>query len=370
MVEALAATDTITPEWVTCALQEAGALPSGQVVAVEQRANDAFNSAATHLNLTYSADAPAEAPRALFLKRNIDIAWAVEAAHDEVTFYQVAARLDPPSPAVTPCYLAVFDADRGASSLLLADVTETHAAPLSRDDQLRGDSVPSQQALDQAIDTLAAFHAFWWERPELGDIFPRGSWYRDAPAFAAHIERRRGEWTRFIAAEGAWFPADLRAIYEQAFSRLPGVWDTGLGAQMTTGRGLTLSHGDCYLTQFLVPRPGVSAPTYLVDFQSTAADGPAFDLTHMFAATWTREQRMENDRERRCLQRYYNGLLAGGVRDYTWDDLIVCYRALLTIMLFYPVWDETNGSPRSYWLPKMRCLVAAYEDHCLREDAV
>ncbi len=261
MLEALAATDHITPEWLTCALQQAGALPSGRVIAVEQHANAAFNSAAAHLILSYTDDAPPEAPHTLFLKRNIDVPWAVEAARDEVAFYQAATRLDPPAPAVVPCYLAVFDAERGVSSLLLADVSETHAEPLTRDDLLRGDSVPHQRALDQAIDALAAFHAFWWERPELGGIFPFASWYRDAATFAAHIERRRGEWARFIAAEGAWFPADLRDVYEDALSRLPGAWDDALSAHMTTGRGLTLVHGDCYLTQFLAPRPGVAAPT-------------------------------------------------------------------------------------------------------------
>ncbi|HZC05404.1 MAG TPA: hypothetical protein VE338_07160 [Ktedonobacterales bacterium] len=370
MTTALSDTDAITPDWLTRVLRDAGALPAGDVIAIEQRANNAFNSTATHLTLTYSDSAPSEAPRALFLKRNIGVPWAIEAARDEVAFYQVVARLDSPPPAVAPCYLAVFDEARGASSLLLMDVSGTHVAPLTRDDLLHGDAVPDQQALDHTIDALAAFHAFWWERPELGATFPLASWYRDAAIFEAHIERRRTEWARFIAAEDEWFPSDLRAIYEDAFTRLPGVWDAGLGAHMTTRRGLTLSQGDCYLTQFLVPRPGVPAPTYLVDFQGVGADCPAFDLIHMFAMFWTREQRRAEDRERRCLRRYHEGLLAGGVRDYTWADLLADYRALLTVMLFYPVWDETNGSPRSYWLPKMRCLVAAYEDHCLGAAAL
>jgi hypothetical protein len=34
-------------------------------------------------------------------------------------------------------------------------------------------------------------------------------------------------------------------------------------------------------------------------------------------------------------------------------------------MLFYPIWDETNVSARSYWLPKLRNVVAAYQDYCL-----
>ncbi|MGH2502221.1 MAG: oxidoreductase family protein, partial [Ktedonobacterales bacterium] len=159
--------------------------------------------------------------------------------------------------------------------------------------------------------------------------------------------------------------ADLRAIYEDAFTRMPYAWAADSGARLQERRAVTLSQGDCYLTQFLIPRVGVSALTYLVDFQGVAADCPAFDLTHMFAAMWTRQQRREGGRELRCLRRYHAGLLADGVHDYSWDDLLADYRALLAIMLFYPVWDETNGSPQSYWLPKLHNIVAAYQDHCL-----
>lgn len=368
MLHALAATDPITPEWLTEALRSAGALPTGAVVACEVGANDAFNSAAAHLTLIFSADAPADAPQRLFLKRNLDVEWATEAARDEVTFYQTIAALDMRPPMVIPCYLATFDAQRGASTLLLRDVSATHAPPLTRDDLLAGNGVPDDAALDQAIDALAGFHAFWWERPELGTTFPLAGWYGDAERFATHVERRRGEWARFIAAEGEWLPDDLRALYEDALARLPGVWESGLGERMTARRGLTLAQGDCYLTQFLIPRAGVSAPTYLIDFQGIGADQPPFDLLHMLVNAWTREQRQRNDRELQALRRYHAGLLAGGVRDYSWDDLMASYRQILAIMLFYPVWDETNGSPRSYWLPKMRCLAAAYQDHCLAGD--
>ncbi|HEX8730833.1 MAG TPA: oxidoreductase family protein [Ktedonobacterales bacterium] len=363
MLNALAAADPITPDWLTRALHAAGALPAGEVIACDVAVNAAFNSAASHLLLTYSEDAPADAPRRLFLKRNIDTAWAIEAGRDEVRFYQIVAGLDPRPPAVIPCYLAAFDAERGASSLLLTDVSATHSAPRTRDDLLRGEPIPDQRSLDLAIDALASFHAYWWQRPELGATFALAPWYSDAAAFAAHVERRRGEWARFLAAEGAWFPADLRAVYEETLARLPSLWDAGLGAHMTTGRGLTLGHGDCYSTQFLVPRPGVAAPTYLVDFQGVAADTPAFDLIHMFASFWTREQRQTGDLETRCLRRYYAGLVAGGVADYSREQLLADYANELAIMLFYPVWDETNGSPQSYWLPKMRSLVAAWQDH-------
>ncbi len=364
---ALAATESVTCDWLTQALRAGNALPTGAVLACDERGNGAFNSTIVHLTLTYSDDAPDDAPRRLLLKRNLDVDWAVESARDEVAFYQTVMRLDPKAPSIVPCYLAVFDTQRRASSLLLADVSATHREPLTRDDLLRGDSIPDEAAAHQAIDALADFHVFWWGRPELGPMFPLSNWTGDEARFTAHVARRQREWRQFLAAEDAELPADLRPIYAHALARLQGLWDAGLGARMSTPRRLTLAHGDCYLTQFLVPREGVTAPTYLVDFQSVTADMPSFDLTLMFGAFCSREQRQRDDFELHCLRRYHDRLLAAGVRDFTWDELLADYRLALTILLFYPVWDETNGSPRSYWLPKMRCLAAAYEDHCMSE---
>lgn len=364
MPAALTFEDPITPEWLTEALREAGILPTGEVIAVEMRANSAFNSAAAHLTVDFSDSAPASVPRALFLKRNITAGWAIEAGRDEVAFYQAMAAHRDHLPMLIPTYAALVDQARSASTLLMPDVSATHAPPLLRDDQINGRSIPDPVALDQAIDALAGFHAAWWERPALRSQFTITPWTGDADHFEAHVERRRSEWSRFIGAEGDWFPAHLRDFYEHELGRFPALWEAGLGQAMTTGRGLTLSHGDCYLTQFLCPRLGVTAPTYLVDFQSVCADLPGWDLVHMFAFMWSYEQRRNGDLEMRALRRYHAGLLAGGVRDWGWEDLLATYRIALTVGLFYPIWDETNGSPRSYWYPKLQNIVAAWRDHC------
>jgi hypothetical protein len=31
-------------------------------------------------------------------------------------------------------------------------------------------------------------------------------------------------------------------------------------------------------------------------------------------------------------------------------------------MIFDPVWNQTDGTGREYWWPKMQCLTNAYED--------
>jgi hypothetical protein len=38
------------------------------------------------------------------------------------------------------------------------------------------------------------------------------------------------------------------------------------------------------------------------------------------------------------------------------------YRMMITFMLFDPVWNQTDGSPESYWWPKMQCLAGAFKD--------
>jgi hypothetical protein len=35
---------------------------------------------------------------------------------------------------------------------------------------------------------------------------------------------------------------------------------------------------------------------------------------------------------------------------------------MVVAWFYYPVWDPVNGSAKSYWQPKLRCLADALED--------
>ena len=124
---------------------------------------------------------------------------------------------------------------------------------------------------------------------------------------------------------------------------------------------LTLTNGDCYLTQFLCPSDPVST-AYLIDFQDVSANFGAYDLVYMFATFWTPEQRREDGREQRLLRRYHASLQAGGVRGYSLDDLLIAYRHMIIFMIFDSIWNQTSCSPRSYLWPKLLCLTSAYQD--------
>jgi hypothetical protein len=100
----------------------------------------------------------------------------------------------------------------------------------------------------------------------------------------------------------------------------------------------------------------------MMDWQSPYASIGAFDLVIMCASFWTPEQRHENNREENVLRRYLATLHAHGVANYTWEQLLEDYRLMLLFFLQVAVWDQTNGSERDYWWPKLQCLLGAVRD--------
>ncbi|MGH2354518.1 MAG: oxidoreductase family protein [Chloroflexota bacterium] len=366
MVDAAPAGE-VSPAWLTTVLRRAGALPRGTVLAVESRRNAAFNSFTTHLALTYDASAPSSSPLRLLLKRSRPEAWAVEAGAREVAFYTTVMPLGDHPPMVVPCYAAEYDAASGESFVLLRDLSDTHEAPLTRDQQLTpGQNVPSAAHLEQVVDALARFHAYWWEHPRLGQgIAQVGKWFRDQASYERLVQRGATSWAALVRDEGDWLPAELRARFEWIFARLPRLWERYLAPRLTTLTGVTLTHGDAYLANFLCPRDAPNSTAggaCLIDWQSPATHLGAEDLVNLCATFWTPAQRHENGREERALRRYHAVLRAGGVRGYSWDRLLADYRLAVVDWLLVPLQDRSEGAGKDYWWPKLRCLTGAFDD--------
>jgi hypothetical protein len=196
--------------------------------------------------------------------------------------------------------------------VLLEDLSATHRLALTRDQQLTpGENVPADAALMQAVEALARFHAYWWEHPSLGSgVAQLGRWFRDAAHHARYIERRTAAWASLIGGEGAWFPTDLRQIYERVLAGLPGRWERLLARRFATLANITLAHGDAYFANFLCPIHPAAGGAYLIDWQSPYAHLGADDLVTMCATFWTPEQRRADRREERALRHYHAVLLS------------------------------------------------------------
>lgn len=356
--------DSLTPEWLTIILHDAGILSSGSVSSVEVIPSGAFNSRTSFLRLRYTSDVPINTPTRLVMKRNTPAAWSIAAGADEVRFYRLIAQLPDHPRVIPPCLAAEYYPSTGDSFLLLHDLSETHKPPITRDEQLSiVHGVPLVPYQESVIDLLAVLHAYWWDRPLLLEgEFEVGFWSRDIERFNQYLVRRSAAWQRIVAKDGERLPEKTHAFYERLFKRLPGFFTSVLAPRFQNPHNLTLIHGDTYFCNFLCPVIPGSAPTYLMDWQSPSCDLAAYDLVNLLAAYWTRDQRQEDNREKTLLRRYHQGLRSNGVQNYAWEDLVADYQAALIFWALMPVQDGGDGADWSYWWPKMQCLVAAFED--------
>lgn len=353
-----------TPQAMTRILRNAGALPHGEVRTVDIRHNPAFNSTTTHLLLTYSTAAPSTAPTRLLLKRNIPESWAVEAGIREVTFYQTSEQLPDRLPMLVRCYDASRPTTTSTSYVLLHDLSATHHAPLTRDQQLQiGENMPAAIDIDRVVDALARFHAYWWDHALLGTpVAPISPWWQDWSHYAHEIRRREAAWAALVESEHVWFPTDIQRLYEDALTGLPKLWEHYHAPRLTPRHNLTLTHNDAYFTNFLCPNEGVIGETYLIDWQGAATGRGADDLANLLATGWTLAQRKEAQRENRILRRYHDVLRTHGVQNYSWEELQTDYRIAVTEWLFQPVQDRSDGASKDYWWPKLQCLAGAFQD--------
>jgi hypothetical protein len=261
--------EQVTPEWLTAILHECGVLSTGHIVTVQHPPSTTWNSRAYHLELQYSTDVPAAAPRHLFVKLNSQPDWG----RDEVAFYQFVTAKQADLPMLVDCYDAAYTPADGASHLLLADHSATHFTPVTKAQVLAGETMPAQAHLEPMVDAIARLHAYWWEHPQLGTGFARiRSWFDGERAYHQLIERRLKEWATFQAQAGHLIPAETRRLYEKVLFHLPGLWPRYLADRFDSRRALTLTHGDCYFIQFLCPRQAGSGVTYLVDFDSVSTN--------------------------------------------------------------------------------------------------
>lgn len=277
-----------TPIWLNTLLREAGVLSSGAVLVIERIGTGAFNSATNRLQITYSTDAPGNAPRSLILKCSNGTDWGNQAMRDEVNFYGLTASL-PNYPAIMPlCYSAVYDESSQSAYLLLLDLTTTHRVPVTRDQQIAidlGENVPAEFDIERAIETLANLHAYWWEHQLLGSAHLPYN-YTDN-SFSGYWQRRRQAVEWLLNTERSTLSPRLQKLCAETAAHFDRWWDH-LAQRMRDKRHITLIHGDAYFANMLSPREGVSSQTYLIDWQSMEPHIGPFDLVNLCAMFWTR----------------------------------------------------------------------------------
>jgi len=158
----------------------------------------------------------------------------------------------------------------------------------------------------------------------------------------------------FIDALGDGLTAEARTVFERVFGSSLQPW-----MRLTDPRGLTVIHGDAHTWNFLFPRSGEGA-AFLVDWQLWHVDVAARDLAFLMALHWYPSRRREL--ERPLVRYYYEGLLAQGREDYSFDELWLDYRRSAVRNLTIPILFWSRGMKPEGWWHRLECALAAYRD--------
>lgn len=348
MTDVITRWEQVTPAWLTDTLRAKGYLPLGQVTAVEQK--DTFNtttSLVVRFVLDYSTDAPATAPRRMFMKMTKSGEaedFAARVGPKEVALYNGIAGTATER-WVPHCYSAAYAAETDTFHLLLEDLTDSHTQP-------EWPLPPLQEQCEQAIDCLANIHAFWWDHPQLGKEMGSDP---DNSELSTLLGDAQALFASFVDFMGDRLSSERRSIYEQVLASAP-----GLMQRFLQEKNLTLTHGDAHLWNFLYPHDMKNDTVRLVDWQSSDTSIGAADLAYMMALHWFPERRARL--EKPLLRRYHDRLIESGISGYAWDDCWYDYRFSTILNLFIPVWQWSVKLWASIWWPHLERSFLAYED--------
>lgn len=319
--------EQLTPAWLTAALRSGGVLGAGASVATcEARplgAGGGLIGVVARAQLRYAGDAPS-APATLIAKFPSPVAAnrAVAETYDmygrEVRFYQeLAAATSLPHPR---CYFA-GRAPRGSDFvLLLEDLGDRRIG-----DQVAGSDLADAEVV---IDAMAAFHAETFGRT--GE--PRYAWvlpHANEGQIAGMEAGFAFGWPRFTSELRELIPPRVRE-----WGARVGPATRDILTRVCSGPQV-IAHADFRLeNMFFAARPG-HPPFAIVDWQSITKSSPGQDLAYYMTQSVKLEVRRQHERE--LLRRYREGLLAGGVRDYSESQLWHDYRLGALYLLDYAV---------------------------------
>ena len=319
--------EQLSAAWLTEVLHSTGALaPSARVASVDARplgVGGGLIGVVAKVHLTYSVDVGA-APRTLIAKfpSQIPSNRAVADTYDmygrEVRFYQ---ELSPATRIPHPrCYFAGRSAKSSDFVLLLEDLGDRRIG-----DQVAGSD---RAEAEIAIDALAAFHAESFGRTHEAKYAWVTSHANDGQIAGMEAGFAFG-WPRFENELADIIPARVRA-----WGGRVGPSTRDILTRLCSGPQV-IAHADFRLENMFFRAKPEHPPFAILDWQSITRSSPGQDLAYYLTQSVKLEVRRAHERE--LLGRYLEGMRAGGVRDYSADQLWHDYRLGALYLLDYAV---------------------------------
>jgi aminoglycoside phosphotransferase (APT) family kinase protein len=187
-------------------------------------------------------------------------------------------------------------------------------------DQLAGMS--AQQARF-SLERLAAAQMQWWDAADLGEL----TWL---PLFSDAIVKQmvrvyRDRWPDFVDLHAGYLPPGARRLGECIGVQLERLLDE------LSRPPVTVVHGDFRAENLLFGSAGYLDAVAVIDWQICGRGRGAFDMAYLLCQSMTVADR--RDHEIDIITGWHNALVLGGLRGYSFVDVLGDYRraALLCI---------------------------------------
>lgn len=259
------------------------------------------------LTLTYEGDAQG-LPAAVIAKyasenpTNRQVAMLYNLYERETRFSE---ELDPLTEARCPeFYFTGLDDENFV--ILMEDMTDYEVGSQAEGATLR--------QTELAVDELAKLHSAFWQKVDRLDWVP-------GIANSYHADNMRNlatsGWDTMVDTFGEFIPDAVRARKADFIKAIP-----GMQARQMTGP-ITLTHGDFRMENLLYGVKEDHYPVAVIDWQGPLQSRSIFDVALFMGQSTRIEVRREH--ERAILERYLEGLKAGGVTDFEFDQLMDDY---------------------------------------------
>ncbi|MEQ8659408.1 MAG: phosphotransferase [Gammaproteobacteria bacterium] len=295
----------ITPDWITAALHNKGIDASVRALRAETVGTGQLGETRRFF-LDYAGTPPADAPRTLVGKFPSDNETAANTGREmgfyrsELMFYRELAHR---SAINTPqMYVAELSPDNDFV-LLLEDL-----APAVQGDHMRGCSVEEARL---ALAEAALLHGAFWDDAELAAqpwlYVPEG-----AQGFYT-TELVESSWAHFEQTYAHRMDPEVIAVCDR-FVRRHAAWNAPRSGPKC------FSHNDFRVDNMLFGGPRIA----IVDWQTSAYLGTGMDVAYFLGGAFDRATRRAVEQD--LLREYHATLLAAGVADYDFDQLMADYR--------------------------------------------
>ncbi len=301
---------SITASWLGRALAAGGVNATSLREVDASRIGTGLIGDSYRLTLSWEGEAPIGAPASLVAKLPAEDATSratgvgLRNYEREVRFYrEIASTM---GIRLARSWAAEWDETDGSFVLVLEDL-----APAEVGDQLRG---CTEHEADAVIDAAARMHAAHWDGPELAEY---ASWM-SGPA----DDERAGQlallwsfaWPQFVERHESRLTPQARELGDRFGSSI-GSW------VQDRARPFTVVHGD-FRTDNMLFGGTTDRPTVVpVDWQTPAIGSGVGDIAYFIGASLLPDIRRAH--EERLVRRWFDGLVAAGVRDYPWA---MCWR--------------------------------------------